>query len=81
MGDNVVGSVVGEVVGAEVVGSVVGANVVGSVEVVDSVVGDEVVVGDDVEGVVGVGVDEGWASAPELVVKTVAAKTNTTVAV
>lgn len=93
VGDNVVGSVDGDggVVGAEVVGSVVAGGVVGkkvvdSVDVVASVVGVDSVVGDeevgeDVEGVVGVGVDEGWASAPELVVKTVAAKTNTTVAV
>ncbi|MFI9407301.1 hypothetical protein [Nocardia sp. NPDC052316] len=41
--------------------------------------GDGGVVGADVEGVV-VGVVEGWAKAPELVVKTVAAKTNTAVA-
>ncbi|GAA1619681.1 hypothetical protein GCM10009764_48890 [Nocardia ninae] len=42
--------------------------------------GDGGVVGADVEGVVVGVVDDGWAKAPELVVKTVAAKTNTAVA-
>lgn len=72
----------GDVVGADVVG-VVGDDVDGSV-VGDSVEGvvDGSVVGDDVEGVVVGGVVVGgWARAPELVVKTVAAKTNTAVAV
>ncbi|MEV6560271.1 hypothetical protein AB0M22_31445 [Nocardia sp. NPDC051756] len=68
------------VVGEVSVGEVVGDNVVGSVDVVvEGSVG--VVVGDDVEGVAGGVVVVGWARAAELVVKAVAAKTNTAVAV
>ncbi|MFE9581208.1 hypothetical protein ACFYO1_32880 [Nocardia sp. NPDC006044] len=68
------------VVGAVSVVEIVGDNVEVSVDVVvEGPVG--VVVGADVEGVAGGVVVVGWARAPELVVKAVAANTNTAVAV